>query len=62
MAVRGKKKYLPPLPLYDFYVNRTTDYVLKTYFIEVKIPKGAIYQNLPLRYHEFNEIQEETFS
>ena len=62
MVVRGKKKYLPPLPLHDFYVNRTTDYVLKTYFIEVKIPKGAIYQNLPLRYHEFNEIQEETFS
>ncbi len=62
IAIKGKKRYLSPLPIHDFYIQRNTSFILKTYFIEVKIPKGAIYQNLPMRYHEFNEIQDETFS
>ena len=62
IAIRGKKRYLPPLPDHDYYIKRNTNSTIKTYFLEVKVPKGAIYQNVPLRYREINEIEEETFS
>lgn len=62
IVVRGQKRYLPPLPYHDYYVKRTINNVFKTYFIELKIPKGAIYQNIPLRYHELKETRKETFS
>jgi hypothetical protein len=62
IALRGKKKKLPPLPLHHYYVNRTAPFELKTYSFGLGIPEGAIYQNLPLKYSEVNEIRAETFS
>ena len=62
IAIRGIKGYLPSLPSHNKYVYRNVDNQLKTYFIEVNIPKGAVYQNIPFMYREINEICRETFS
>jgi hypothetical protein len=62
IAIRGIKGYLPSLPAHNKYVYRNVDNLLKTYFIEVNIPKGAVYQNIPFMYREINESRRETFS
>jgi hypothetical protein len=62
IAVRGKKKYLPSIPYHDYFMDRTLDNEIKTYFIAVKIPKGAMYQNIPLRFRTLKETRKETFS
>jgi hypothetical protein len=43
-------------------MDRTLDNEIKTYFIAVKIPKGAMYQNIPLRFRTLKETRKETFS
>lgn len=62
IAIRGIKGYLPSLPSHNQYVYRKLDNLFKTYFIEVNIPKGAVYQNIPFKYREIKEMRGETFS
>lgn len=62
IAIRGTKGYLSSLPSHNQYVYRKVDNLFKTYFIEVNIPKGAVYQNIPFKYTEIKEVCGETFS
>lgn len=62
IAIRGVNGCLPSLPCHNQYVYRKIDNLFKNYFIEVNIPKGAVYQNIPFKYREIKEMRGETFS